>query len=249
MPPSEPYCESTSSESGVAAVNRALSLLAAFTPERPSLTLAQLAAHTGLYKSTILRLAQSLTAFGYLVRTDEGVFALGPAPLQLAGIYRRGLHPAEQVMPLLRALVQETGESASLYLRAGQMRVCAYRVPSPRAVTDNVQEGELLPLHQGAGGHVLLAFTDGKSPRHEVIRQRLVVVSRGERAPETAAVAVPVFTDTQRLYGALSLSGPIARFTPQAVAGMRSALLTAAQAMTLSLGGDTTIYQRADLCE
>lgn len=213
------------------------------------MTLAQLAAHTGLYKSTILRLAESLTTFGYLVRTDAGVFTLGPASLQLASTYRRGLHPAEQVMPLLRTLVQETGESASVYLRAGQMRICAYRVPSPRAVTDNVQEGELLPLHHGAGGHVLQAFTDGKSLRHEAVRQRLIVVTRGERAPETAAVAVPVFTSSQRLYGALSLSGPIARFTPSAVAGMRGALLTAARALTLSLGGDTTIYQRADLSE
>lgn len=249
MASSKSFSQPTSADAGVASVNRALTLLAAFSLDKPALSLAQLAAKTGLYKSTILRLASSLTAFGYLTRTGEGVFMLGPAPLQLANVYKRGMHPAEQVMPLLRLLVQDTGESASLYLRAGQMRLCAYRVPSPHALTDNVQEGDLLPLHQGAGGQVLLAFTDGKSMRHEAIRQRLVVVTRGERAADTAAVAVPVFTNAHYLYGALSLSGPVARFTPDAVTIMRRALLDAAQTLTLSLGGDIAIYQRAEMHE
>jgi len=232
---------------GVAAVNRALSLLAAFSVERPVLTLAQLAAHTGLYKSTILRLAQSLTAFGYLSRTEEGSFMLGPTPLRLAAVYQGSLHPAEQVMPVLRALARDAGESAALYVRAGRMRLCAYRAPSPRAVSDNVREGDLLPLDRGAGGQVLLAFSGHPGLRHEATRQRMLVVTRGERDPETAAIAAPVFGRAQRLQGALSLSGPVARFMPDAIPGMQTLLLAAARTLTQSFGGDAAIYQRASL--
>lgn len=236
---------SPEADGGVAAVNRALSLLAAFSAQQPRFTLTQLATHTGLYKSTVLRLADSLMAFGYLVRAEDGAFALGPEPLRLAGVYQRALHPAEHVMPVLRALARNTGESAALYVRAGEMRLCAYRAASPRAVSDNVREGELLPLHQGAGGQVLLAFSGAPGPRCEATRAQLMAVTLGERDPETAAMAVPVFGRQQELQGALSLSGPLARFTPEAIAGMQTTLVAAAIALTQRFGGDAAIYQRA----
>src|SRR5688572_16846594 len=62
---------------GVAAVERALSILDAFTDQDPQLTLGELAKRTKMYKSTILRLARSLENYGYLVRAEDGVFRLG----------------------------------------------------------------------------------------------------------------------------------------------------------------------------
>ena len=52
----------------VAAVERALEVLQAFRVQDASLTLADLEERTGLYKSTILRLAATLENFGYLSR-------------------------------------------------------------------------------------------------------------------------------------------------------------------------------------
>ena len=46
-------------EGGLAAVERALSILEAFGEADDELTLAELAKRTGLYKSTILRLSKS----------------------------------------------------------------------------------------------------------------------------------------------------------------------------------------------
>jgi DNA-binding IclR family transcriptional regulator len=232
-------------EVGVAAVNRALSLLAAFSKERPSFTLAQLAEQTGLYKSTILRLAESLEAWGYLHRSTGGVFTLGPAPMRLAALYRSNLHPAEVVMPVLRDLAGTTAESAAFYTRAGDKRLCAYRVSSPRAVSDNLQAGELLPLERGAGGRVLLAFSGMAGARYDEVRRSMLAVTLGERDPETAAVARPVFGTGQRLEGALSLSGPIQRFTPAAVKKMSAALLAAARNLSTALGGDADVFESA----
>lgn len=227
---------------GVAAVNRALTILEAFSKERSTFTLAQLAEHTGLYKSTLLRLAESLEHFGYLRRAASGVFTLGAAPMRLAALYQSSLHPAEIVMPALRQLVAITGESAALYVRAGDKRLCAYRVASPRAISDNVRQGELLALNRGAGGHVLLAFSGERGAIYDDIRQSMCTVTLGERDQETAAVARPVFGAGQALEGALSLSGPIQRFTPDTVREMSEALLKVARQLTSALGGDPDAY-------
>lgn len=237
---------------GVAAVNRALTLLTSFSSGQAHLTLAQLAEKTGFYKSTILRLAESLQAYNFLDRDEAGTFRLGPAVLSLAETYRSDLHPAEIVMPVLRALVNDALESASLYVLAGEgKRLCAYRVTSPRPITDNVRAGDVLPIAYGAGGKVLLAFgaghTNASTPANlQGVRNSMFSITRGERDPETAAIACPVFGASGKLEGAISLSGPVQRFQPESVARMRGPLFDAARKLTSGFGGDASIYDKAE---
>ena len=49
-------------------VERALSILSAFSTQRSTMTLAELAHETGLHKSTILRLTNSLALYGFIQR-------------------------------------------------------------------------------------------------------------------------------------------------------------------------------------
>ena len=97
----------------VEAVERALAILDAFRADRPAMTLSEIAAATGFYKSTILRLAGSLERLGYLIREENGVFRLGPAPWRLGSIYRAGFNLGDAIRPQLRRLVEATGETAS----------------------------------------------------------------------------------------------------------------------------------------
>lgn len=236
--------EEPADSGGVAAVNRALSILASFSQQQRSFTLTQLAERTGLYKSTVLRLAESLELGGYLYRDRAGIYTLGPTPLRLASIYRSSLHPSEFVMPVLRELSRLTGESAALYTRAGNQRLCAYRVSSSRAISDNVQQDELLALDRGAGGHVLLAFSGATGERYDAIRERLVCLTLGERDQETAAMACPVFGTEQKLEGALSVSGPLQRFTPEAIQAIERHLLDGAARISSHFGGDPSVFSR-----
>jgi DNA-binding IclR family transcriptional regulator len=232
---------------GVSAVNRALSLLDAFTQEASTLSLAALSERTGLYKSTILRLLQSLEAFGYVQRTSAGHYSLGPAPLRLAAIFRSDLHPAELIMPVLRHLMQHTGESATFYVRSGEMRLVAYRVDSTRSVRDNIQTGQLLPLHAGAAGKVLVdfeRFAPGSTPDTAARRPPLLRVSVGERDPEMAAMACPVFGIANHLEGAVALSGPVGRFDRARVTLMTPPLMEAARSLTVALHGDPRLFNR-----
>ena len=65
-------------EDGVDAVERALLILDAMSED--SVSLAELTSRTGLIKSTVLRIAKSLEKFGYLLRSDEGFYRIGPKP-------------------------------------------------------------------------------------------------------------------------------------------------------------------------
>jgi DNA-binding IclR family transcriptional regulator len=200
----------------VEAVERALTVLDAFHAEKPAMTLAELAAATGFYKSTILRLAGSLERMGYLMRDDGGTFRLGPALWRLGSIYRTGFNLGDAIRPELRRLVEATGETASFYIREGQSRVCLFRHNSPHAARHHLDEGTKLPLTGGASAHVLLAFSDGKTTKAKTVQARGHATSLGERDPEVAAVAVPVFDLAGEFRGALAISGLIGRFKDKA---------------------------------
>lgn len=226
-------------EGGVAAVDRALALLAAFAEGEGALTLADLARKTGLYKSTILRLAASLERAGYLRRLADGRYQLGPTLLQLGQCYQQSFKLEDYAMPVLQALAEVTGESVSLYVREGSTRVCLFRVNSLlHRVLHYVTPGTRLPLETGASGKVLRAFTaEDDTPELAKVRQELLVLSLQDRKSETAAIACPVFGVNGAFVGAMSLAGPSTRFDGAAASAMSEELLIAASALTRALGG------------
>lgn len=112
----ESVADENAAPGGVAAVDRALSLLAAFRDGDDGLTLAQLSERTRLYKSTVLRLLASLEHGGWVLRLDDGRYAVGPAVARLNTVYARHFSLDSVVMPVLRTLVQATGESAAYHL-------------------------------------------------------------------------------------------------------------------------------------
>ena len=212
----------------VEAVDRALTLLEAFHEPGEQLTLAQLSERTGLYKSTILRLAGSLQHFGYLSRDPAGIFRLGASLWRLGSLYRRDFLPAELVRPVLQKLADEAGETASFYVREGDERVCLYRENSRQALRHHLDEGARLPLDRGAAGRMLIAHGDDPDGVFRKVKEAGFTVSLGERDPEVGAIAVPIIDRLGVCVGVLALSGPLGRFTPQKIAQTRSLLVDAA---------------------
>jgi DNA-binding IclR family transcriptional regulator len=221
--------------SRVEAVERALSLLAAFEADRARLTLKDLSAAAGLYPSTALRLSGSLERTGYLRRDPDGLFRLGPAVVGLARLYSHGFAVESLVRPALARLASDTGETAAFYVREGDRRLCLCRVNAPRQLRSHLEEGSLLPLDRGATGHVLLAFSGSDSPRHLAVRRAGHATSRGERDPDIAAVAVPVFGAEGALAGALGLSGPTSRITEADFLRLAGVLRAEAAALSAAL--------------
>ena len=227
------------STGGVEAVDRALGLVGCFTDGDATLSLHELSARTGFYKSTILRLTISLERAGYLLRMPDKSFALGPQLMRLGALYQRSFRLDRHVRPTLSDLTRETNESASFYRREGSKRICLFREDSQQQIRDHIREGDMLALDKGAAGHVLMAFSSPKldATARAHLMHRLPMVSYGERDTETAAMAVPVFAGHHELTGALALSGPLTRFTPDRIAAMTPALIAAGRNLSTALGG------------
>lgn len=223
---------------GVAAVDRAFAILTALADGEEPVSLADLARRTGLYKSTILRLLASLEAAGHAARLRDGRYGLGPGAVRLGLAYERQNPLRLHVLPILTDLVERGTESASFHVRHGpDTRLCLFRVNSHHSTLDRVKAGDILPLARGAAGRVLAAFAPGAGPELSAVREAGHALSRGERDPNCAGLAAPVFGPGGTLAGAVSLSGPGERFTPEAVEAMRPALLAAAASLSASLGG------------
>jgi DNA-binding IclR family transcriptional regulator len=222
---------------GVDAVDRALSILGTFEAGRERQTLADLAARTGFYKSTILRLARSLETAGFLHREESGAFVLGGEPLRLAAVYRRANALESRIRPLLRTIRDETGESASFFRREGNLRQCLYREETRRTIRDNLSEGDMLPLNLGAGGRVLTVFGEPSLTPADRDQQyaELPFASFGESDPETADIAAPIFS-LDGLVGAVSLSGPRTRITPERAREFGPLLMAKAEVLSKLLG-------------
>lgn len=219
---------------GVEAVDRAMALLGCFDGAE-ALSLADLARRSGMYKSTVLRLAASLQRAQMLTRGEDGRFRLGPALWRLGSLYRRRFDIEAIVRPALEALARETGETASFYVLDGDARVCLYREDGPRAIRHHVAEGVRLPLTAGATARVLAAYSGASGVAAEAVRTAGGAVSIGERDPEVAAVAAPVFGAGGILRGALSTSGPASRFDPGAAL---TATVAAAAALSARLAAE-----------
>jgi DNA-binding IclR family transcriptional regulator len=228
----------TSTNQGVAAVERALLILSALASATEPSSLAQLARATGLYKSTMLRIIASLDAAGYVMRLRDGRYGIGASAYRLGLAYERQNALRDQVLPVLHDLVENGTESASFHVMHGSdTRMCLFRVNSRHSTLDRVDAGNILPLDRGAAGRVLLAYSGKSGSRHDALRRAGYALSKGERDPECAALAAPVFGATGDIVGAVSLSGPGERFTPSAVARMRKLLMRSASELTRSLGG------------
>ncbi|SEB78124.1 transcriptional regulator, IclR family [Beijerinckia sp. 28-YEA-48] len=225
----------------VASVERALNLLLAFSIARPRMTLADLAEATGLYKSTILRLAQTLEALGFLSRSESGQYYLGSATLQLARLHQEAFEPAEVIIPALRLLVEETGESACFNIRNGDNRVCLYRIESHHRLRDHVTVGDVIPLKHGAAGHILEAFSGGEGARNAQIRKKGYSVSLAEVSQEVAAIAAPVFKTGGELAGAITVSGPRSRIDDDALKRLEGIILKTADILSKRLGSAHSI--------
>lgn len=226
------------SGSGVVAVTRALSLMEAFAIGEAALSLAELSRRAGMHKTTALRLARTLALSNYMVQTEDGQWRLGPAAGWLGARYQAGFDVNNAVEPTLHELVKETGESASFYVREGDIRSCVARVEGPHSVRHNVRIGERLPLTKGAPGRVILAFSGAKGEPYEAIRERGFHISMGEREAEVSSVAAPVFGVNWRLLGSICISGPSSRLTKTRLEKDAKVVMRAANQLSYALAGN-----------
>ena len=153
-------------------VARTFAVLEAFTPERPSLGLSEIARRTGLPLSTTHRLLAELCAAGALERDGGGTYRVGLRLWEIASLAPRGVPLREAALPFLEDLYEVTHENVQLGVREGHDVIYIERIAGRRAVGVLTRVGGRFPLHASGIGLVLLAHAPERVQR-EVLEERL----------------------------------------------------------------------------
>jgi IclR family pca regulon transcriptional regulator len=140
----------------VESLARGLDVLRAFDQHHREMSLAEVAAATGLARPTARRLLLTLEELGY-VRSLDGAFSLTPRVITLGTAYVASLGLWEVARPHLEALVRQTGESSSMAQLDGSDILYVARVSVPKIIALRVEIGTLFPAPQTSQGKVLLA--------------------------------------------------------------------------------------------
>jgi IclR family acetate operon transcriptional repressor len=241
----------------VRAVQRAVSILQAFTSAHPRMTVAELQRATGISRPTLYRLLQTLAASGLVQGEGEPQrYGLGPAVMGLAHVWSSGVDVAQRARPILERLRDMTGETAALFVLQGDRRLCLVEVTSRQVLMISRGVGETEHISRGASGKAILAHLTGdaaiasvwRSLPPEVNRGRLmeelararkegVAISRGEVFRGAVAIAAPYFGPGGHVAGSIGLFGPEARLDELQARHCGALLRDGARELTAALGG------------
>jgi DNA-binding IclR family transcriptional regulator len=230
--------------SGVGVLDKAALVLGAL--EAGPSTLANLVQATGLARPTAHRLAVALEHHRLVARDLQGRFVLGPRLGELAAAAGedRLLASAGPVLAKLRDI---TGESAQLYRRQGEQRVCVAAAERISGLRDTVPVGSALTMAAGSAAQILLAWEEPERLHRGLmgarfnattlagVRRRGWAQSVAEREPGVASVSAPVRGPSGKVVAAVSVSGPIERLTRSPGRIHAPAVLAAAEKLNETL--------------
>ena len=229
-------------------LGKASVILRSFTSDDHVLSLAELVRRTGLAKGTVHRVANDLVAYRFLDRAPRGYrLSGGLFELGLRASAERTL--LELAMPFLQDLYERTHETVHLGVADGAEVVYIAKIGGHRQAASPSRTGGRMPLHCTAIGKVLLAYADDDLRRtvltgslerrtpHTVVapgrlqRQLEAIIESGvafEREESTLGllcVAAPVLDSAGTgAAAAISVTGPVSRFRPEAhVSAVRAA--------------------------
>jgi DNA-binding IclR family transcriptional regulator len=247
-----------SGRSGPQSVDRAMRLLATLAAQPHGISLADLAREIGLPLSTTHRLLTTLSRRGLVRETSDGLRALGPATVILAGAFLEGLDLRTEARRVMEQVVDESGETCHLAVLVAAHTVYIEKVDSRYPVRMVSRIGGTSPAVMTAMGRAILAHTPDSVVESTVAASETVLglrVERREFAHRLAdvrrngfssdieeneigicCVGAPVFDHTGSVVAAMSISVPAGRFDPSRTETMGQAIRRAANAVSAALG-------------
>jgi DNA-binding IclR family transcriptional regulator len=239
------------------AQDKILAVLSAFTIDRPSMTLSDLARTTDLPLSTVHRVATHLASWGALERDHRRRFVIGTRLWQLGMLSPHSYDQRVHVVPFLEQLFVESRMPTVLSVFHPDGGIVVEQFLGWRDVNLAAGVGERLPVHASSPGLILLAFGAPKvweplvrsplpryTPRTVVdpavlrrvafeVRRTGVAVSEGAMVATTSSMSAPVFGHRGELYGAVSVAWAGAGFDH---AAMAPRLVSTAKRVSTALG-------------
>lgn len=228
----------------IKSLEKALSILGAFTIESPMLTLSQISQATGIPKPTAVNFVNTLLECDYLrLLPNSQNYVLGYKAFNTGFIARSSIAIIQSTLPLLENLQISTGEIVYLTTTVnGYVLYLEGAFPAKRIVSYSVA-GKMNKMLSNACGKAMLAYmskeqinsiierdgltkytpnsiTDRQSMLKELetIRARGYAIDNEEKHVGTRCIATPVFNKNHQAVGSVSVSGPAASMTDEKLA-------------------------------
>ncbi len=226
----------------VKSIEKAVSILDVFSPERLNVSLNEIQEILGMPKATVFRIVYTLEKCGLLRRDNSsGTFCLGLKILYLGNLIAVKQDIVEIALPIMAPLRDETGETVDLTILDGNQILYIAKLDSNHRLKASSGIGKKLPLHCTASGKLLAAYTNkipGWPPNTltaytsktitdidilqtelQTIRDKGYAVDMGELDEGIVAVSAPIWINKRNVAAALTIVAPESRVDNKTFAG------------------------------
>jgi len=229
-------------------------------------TLSALAADLGQSPATVYRVLVTLGARRLVeFDADSQVWHVGPGAFLIGARFLQRTALVDRARPVLRALMDSTGETANLGVETDGLVLFVSQVETHATIRAFFPPGTLSPMHASGIGKALLVqmmpdrlarifaahplqrFTAHTLTQETdlmddlaIIRARGYSVDAEERNEGMRCVAAPVFDVHGDPVAGISVSGPTSRVTPGDLDRLGDSVAKAASDLTRAIGGTAT---------
>ncbi len=218
----------------VKSVERILTLLKCFQPDRREIPLREFVRLTGMHKSTVYRLLMNLVHQDFVQMTADGIYIPGGELRRLAHLWDDSEVLRQKAHPVLASLFELTGETVFLIEYDNGRGICTDRIEAEKTLKITAQTGSLVPLFKGASGKSIAAFlslnerekamkvqtelyhetysADNLNKELRKVAAKGYAWTTGEVDEGVSAFAVPLISPQGRVRGSISIAGPSFRF-------------------------------------
>ncbi|MDJ0686251.1 MAG: IclR family transcriptional regulator [Alphaproteobacteria bacterium] len=245
----------------IKSLDRALDLLDLLA-RMDGATLSELAQEAGQSPATVYRVLTTFQQHDY-VDFDAGsqTWHIGPGAFLTGSTFLRRTSLVERARPIMRALMEETGETANLGIERDGQVLFVSQIETHAAIRAFFPPGTQSPMHASGIGKALLAhlsearltqlltdhwlegFTERTITAEALLRADLAETrDRGyaldseERHRGMRCIAAPVFNQFGEAIAGLSISGPAERVSDARLAGLGATVREAAATLSMAMG-------------
>ena len=256
-----PSAEKEAPSGRLSSVTSALLVLKVFSAEEAEIGISSLAKRLGLAKSSVHRLAVTLSAEGFLEQNPEnGRYRLGLSLFTLGALARRRMDVSNVSRPLLGVLRDKHQEATTLAILSRTSIMYLHNLESGQAIGTRAHIGDLKPAFCTAEGRVLLAFarpaavaealaddliartaktlTDRAALLAALDEVRLAGYAIDDEESEVGmrCLAAPVRDISGKVVAAVGLAGPTQRLTKKDLRAMAPDVVATGEAVSVRLG-------------
>jgi DNA-binding IclR family transcriptional regulator len=245
----------------VGVITKVFRILEAIQGSSSGLTLKPICDATGVHKSTAHRFLKHLERDGYLLRTENGAYLIGPKFSRLGAQANHRATLQAVARPILWEMWKSTSETVNLGALDQGTVLYIEVIESPHEFRLSSRIGTRRSLHATALGKALAAFLAEEhrervlatiqfqplTPKTimnlvqfrqelEIIRKQGYAVDDEETTLGARCVSAPILGADREAIAALSVSGPVTRMSPGHVPALARAVITAARAISVAMG-------------